>query len=356
MLRVVSPLCLARSNPGRALSAIARKLVLMMSCLCLPVGAVDDAALRERAVAQFGALEPVSAAEREAPLVRLGRALFWDARLSFNGETACASCHLPDDHGSDRRLRSVTARGTETGLHSMTVFNTQTAPAGLRWFAGRDSGKAQAMGSVTGSMGFARRDDLLEVLEAQGYRASFVESFPGAQTPVSVEHYGEALEAYQRSLRTPGAFDAWLRGEDDAMTERQKAGLGRFMDTGCAGCHGGVLFGGGSLEKFGMAADYWEHTGSDPVHDGLMTKTGDAEDRYVFRVSPLRNVAATPPYFHDASVDSLEKAVSVMARLQLGTSLDEAAVRELVSFLHSLTGDVPWHFSPPDDVPGPMPR
>jgi cytochrome c peroxidase len=75
------------------------------------------------------------------------------------------------------------------------------------------------------------------------------------------------------------------------------------------------------------------------------------EDRFVFRVPMLRNVAKTAPYFHDGSVDSLDRAVRIMASVQLGRTLDDAATTEIVSFLESLTGEVPSNYAPPGERP-----
>jgi cytochrome c peroxidase len=75
------------------------------------------------------------------------------------------------------------------------------------------------------------------------------------------------------------------------------------------------------------------------------------EDRYVFRVAMLRNIAKTAPYFHDGSVDSLDRAVKIMANVQLGRALDDATVSGIVAFLESLTGDVPSHYAPPGEKP-----
>ncbi|TCO75124.1 cytochrome c peroxidase [Chromatocurvus halotolerans] len=327
-----------------------RRLLLLAVCAVLvrPIEiARADVTLRERARTHFIAIPEVTPEERHAPQATLGRALFWDPRLSSSGDTACASCHLIEDHGSDRRARSTTARGGRTGFHSMTVFNTQTAGAGLRWLADRPSGKAQALGSITGSMGFDQREDILASLIEHGYRSRFAAAFPDADEPLAVDHYGEALEAYQRTLRTPAPFDAWLTGDDAAMTQTQKSGLRRFMDVGCAGCHNGELLGGQSLQKFGLMADYWAHTGSDEPHHGVMEVSGRDADRDVFRVASLRNVAETAPYFHDASVPTLAQAVRVMSRVQLGRDPDDGATGEIVSFLTSLTGEVPPHFAPP---------
>ena len=76
--------------------------------------------------------------------------------------------------------------------------------------------------------------------------------------------------------------------------------------------------------------------------------TKKEEDRYVFRVAPLRNVAKTAPYFHDGSVAELDRAVRIMASVQLGRVLDDTAVAEIVSFLESLTGEVPANYTPPN--------
>jgi cytochrome c peroxidase len=61
----------------------------------------------------------------------------------------------------------------------------------------------------------------------------------------------------------------------------------------------------------------------------------------------LRNIAKTAPYFHDGSVDRLDRAVRIMASVQLGRALDDATTASIVAFLESLTGEVPAHYSPP---------
>lgn len=282
-----------------------------------------------------------------SPLVQLGRALFWDTRLSADGQTACASCHLVEDWGSDRRVRPLDARGKPTKRHSQSVLNAQQATAGLRWVADRPTGAEQALGSITGSMGFDSREVMVSVLHAQGYAPAFAAAFPNDAAPVSAEHYADALQAYQETLRTPAPFDAWLGGDDAALNDRELRGLQQFIATGCGGCHAGPLLGGGALQRFGVVADYRPHTGSTTDDTGLMQKTGSDRDKDIFRVQPLRNVAKTAPYFHDGSVSELSEAVAVMGRVQLGQTLPEATVDEIVDFLGALTGDVPAHFGPP---------
>jgi cytochrome c peroxidase len=131
-----------------------------------------------------------------------------------------------------------------------------------------------------------------------------------------------------------------------------QAGLAKFISTGCTTCHNGVGIGGGMYQKFGVVEDYWKATGSDPVDKGRVDVTNDPADQYVFRVASLRNVAMTPPYFHDGSVATLPEAVKVMARVQLGKQLGETDVQQIVTFLESLTGPLPAQFAPPVLPPG----
>ena len=123
--------------------------------------------------------------------------------------------------------------------------------------------------------------------------------------------------------------------------------LAMLVATGCAGCHNGALLGGTQFMKFGLVKDYWLETGAAKPDAGRFAMTKKDEDKYVFRVPMLRNVAKTAPYFHDGSVETLPKAVKVMAAVQLGRTLDDATVTSIVAFLESLTGDVPGHYAPP---------
>ena len=307
-----------------------------------------DEALRREAAGLFGAIRAPSGIP--ATQAELGRALFWDERVSLDGKTSCASCHFARDWGADRRPFSPDARGALTSRHSPTVFNSTTQPM-LRWLGDRKTAADQAEGSLSGSLGFPSRDAALAKLGELGYAGAFRAAFPEDAQPFSTANYGRALAAYQATLATPAPFDRFLAGDDGALAPRQKAGLRAFIATGCAGCHGGALFGGVSLQKFGVVKDYWLETGSKKVDPGRFSITKKEEDRYVFRVPMLRNVAKTAPYFHDGSVETLERAVRVMASVQLGRMLDDAAVADLVAFLASLTGEVPANYAPPGERP-----
>jgi len=196
-------------------------------------------------------------------------------------------------------------------MQSQTVFHSMDTP-GLRWLADRATGADQAMGSITGSMGFDEREDILPLLVEHGYEELFAAAYPDSPDPVSTINYGKALEFYQATLRTQAPFDAWLGGDDEAMSEEEIKGLDRFLSLGCVGCHQGELVGGTMLQRFGVQENYWEHTGSPDIDSGLMRITGEEQDRFFFRVPLLRNIAKTSPYFHDGSVDDLRRATDIM--------------------------------------------
>ena len=308
----------------------------------------DDAKLREAANRLFGILERVPDTKLEEEAVMLGRHLFSDERLSATGQIACASCHLAEDWGADSRRFSRDAKGKDTARNSQSVFNALLQP-GLRWTADRRSGAHQAERSLTGSMGFESASDIIPLLKQFGYEAAFRSAFPDVDDPISPSNYALAIQAYEETLVTPAPFDDFLAGENDALTDEQKAGLKLFLTIGCADCHDGPLLGGSSMEKFGFFQDYWTATQSEHRDARLFEVTGEEADRYRFRVSMLRrrqDLALFPRWFRRCA----EEAVRVMAEVQLGSRLSGEETAAIASFLGALTGDVPRNYSPTSDA------
>ncbi|MEX1182631.1 MAG: cytochrome c peroxidase [Gemmatimonadota bacterium] len=318
------------------------------ACTAAPADTVDDEALLGRATSVFSALDAVPAETLNDPAVQLGQRLYWDVRLSANGRTSCASCHHAEAGGSDPRPFPTDARGLPTSRHSQSVFNAMQQQARLRWLGDRESGAHQAERSITGSMGFDDAEDIVPLLMDLGYEDAFSAAFATEAQPLTPATYGRAIQAYQETLVTPAAFDRYLAGNREALTNEQKLGMEVFMATGCAACHSGALLGGSTFQKFGMIRDYWTATGKTGEPDvGRFAVTGEERDRYVFRVPMLRNVARTAPYFHDGSVATLPEAVRVMASVQLDRSIGDEELRRIVAFLESLTGEVPVNYRAP---------
>ena len=308
----------------------------------------SSAALRVRAKTSFGVLPSAPASPPEQ--VALGRRLFFETRVSADGKIGCVSCHLPARFGTDGLPKARGVFERENPRNSPTVFNAayQTAE---HWRADRDSVEDQARRALLGkpSFGNATEEEALGRLRAlpAPYPEAFRRAFPSDPEPVSIQNWGTALGVYERSLVTPGPFDAFLNGDEKALSASARAGLAAFMDEGCVQCHDGPLLGGNALRKFGVVAAYAPLTRSSPIDDGRFDVTKDESDRYVFKVAALRNVARTAPYFHDGSVATLPEAIAIMAQTQLGKRLSADRAGTIASFLEALTGPVPATFSPP---------
>jgi cytochrome c peroxidase len=131
----------------------------------------------------------------------------------------------------------------------------------------------------------------------------------------------DAIATYERSLVTPGSrFDRWLEGDTAALSAEEQEGYQMFKSLGCVSCHQGVNVGGNLFERRGIF-----HPLASPEPE-------------ILRVPSLRNVATTPPYFHDGSAPTLHEAVRKMAFAQLDETLSDRQIEAIVAFLNTLTG------------------
>ena len=273
--------------------------------------------------------------------IALGKALFFDPRVSASGVFSCNSCHNLGTGGDDNLETSI-GHGWQKGpRNSPTVFNAVFNVAQF-WDGRAEDLKAQAKGPVQAGVEMANTpDNVTAALNSMPeYVAWFKEAFPDEADPVTFDNFAKAIEAFEATLITPAPFDAFLNGDDDALTTEAKQGLALFMDKGCASCHAGINVGGEGYYPFGLI----ERPGADvlPENDrGRFAVTNTADDSYVFRAAPLRNIAMTAPYFHSGKVWDLKQAVAVMGTAQLGEELQDEEVDLIVAFLNSLTGKVP---------------
>lgn len=341
---------------------IAALLALTMAAGVTLVTAEDtDRGLHERALGVFKPLPDTAHAEdfpHSQARVELGRKLFFETRVSADGRTSCATCHSPSHYGTDALPQSIGVNGQTLPRNAHTVFNTALLVA-QHYGGNRVSVEEQAMKALTSPLAYGNRsyEEAEAKLRALGYQPLFDASFPNEKVAVTAEHWGVAVGAFERSLLTPAPFDRYLKGDLRAISVEAKLGLDKFISYGCAGCHNGSTAGGHSFQKFGLTEDYWNATGSVEIahfkgrDQGKFHDTGKEADRWIFKVPQLRNVAMTPPYFHDGSVANLDDAVRVMARLQLGRQLLDDDVRHIVAFLETLTGEVPANFAQAPQLP-----
>jgi cytochrome c peroxidase len=310
-------------------------LLASMLGLCLSAGA---APLEEP-------LKPLPPVPKQDPLrVELGRRLFNEPRLSVNNTLACASCHHLQSGGADSRAFSIGFNGQPVPINTPSVFN---ASLNFRqfWNGRADTLESQVHEVVKSpsEMG-SNWQHVIEVLSADPkYRRAFADAYPDGVTTDTVQN---ALASYERTLLSSNSrFDQYLLGDTDILTTEEKYGYQRFKDYGCIACHQGVNIGGNMFQKLGVMGDYFKDRGNPVESDlGRYLVTKDDEDRNVFKVPSLRNVAVTAPYFHDASASTLEEAVDVMFKYQLGRIPSAEDKTLIIQFLKTLTGE--WEGKP----------
>lgn len=278
--------------------------------------------------------------------VALGRRLFSDPLLSRNRTVSCASCHDLRRGGADPRGRGVGFDGQVTPLNVPTVFN---AALNFRqfWNGRAESLQAQAEAVVASptEMGGAWPDVVDRVSADPGYRRDFAGAYPDG---VNRHNIADAIASFERTLLTPNSrFDRYLQGEYSAISDQERRGYEAFKRFGCVACHQGANVGGNMFQKFGVMRDYLRERGHDaPSDQGRFEVTGQEADRQVFKVPSLRNVALTGPYFHDGSARTLDDAVDVMFKYQLGRIASPDDRASIILFLRTLTGELPAHVSP----------
>ncbi len=305
-----------------------------------------DDTLWQRATQLFKPLPPAVPnpdGRTTAAKIALGKTLYFDNKLSQSGNVSCNSCHSLATFGVDNLPTSPGDAGEHGARNSPTVLNAALHAAQF-WDGRADDVEAQAGMPVLNpvEMAIPSRQFLVDRLsEYPDYELRFAKAFPGEEGGLTYRNIQRALAAFERTLLTPSRFDLYLVGDKQALTARELEGMKTFIGYGCTSCHNGVTLGGHIFRKFGLNEDYWVHTRSSEIDEGRFKITGEAGDKYVFKVASLRNVAETWPYFHDGSVETLDEAVRVMVQLQIGVEMADEDVANLVAFLGSLTGEVP---------------
>lgn len=331
------------------LSLLTLLLALLLSCSQESNTRQDQTAeapqLMDKAKTYFAVL-PEAANFANNPKAQLGKKLFYETALSINGEMNCNSCHGLASFGVDNEPTSPGHEGKRGDRNSPTVYNAWFHIA--QFWDGRAADLSeQAKGPILNPVEMGIPDEATAVRnieEIAEYKALFEAAFPDKDTLISYQNIADAIAEFEKTLRTPAPIDDYLEGDKTALTEAQLKGMQVFIEKGCTSCHSGAGFGGHLYQKFGLInAPYWEYTGSAHQDQGRFAVTGQENDKQVFKVSSLRNIAKTAPYFHDGSVRELDEAVRIMGKTQLGTDLTEEEVESIVVFLDALTGKIPAH-------------
>ncbi len=295
--------------------------------------------LREQVLEQISAI-PAQApgAESDTPKqIALGEKLYFDVKLSLDDTISCNTCHLVDKNqaGDDGKTISDGVGGAKGTRNSPTALNSGFL--GVQFWDGRAPDLVeQAKGPILNPVEMKMPDEKSvedKLAKDALYPKEFAEAFPDDKPSLTFHNIARAIAAFERTLNTKDRFDDFINGDDQALNPDELKGLSTFLSKGCATCHTGPLLGGENFYRVDLYKPYPNKTDL-----GRFDATKRVSDKYKFRTAPLRNVAITPPYFHDGKVETLEQAVDLMGYARSKQGLSSTEKQEIVAFLKTLTG------------------
>lgn len=263
--------------------------------------------------------------------VNLGRALFFDKRLSAQKVRACASCHIPEKGLADGTARPRSLEAGITLRHTPSLLYGSLQAAYL-WDGRVLTAERQALGVIHAKAEMGLTDQgIVEALEQAEDLRPLVAALGVAK--VTPEVVGRALAAYQAHEFVPAdaPIDRYARGDEGALSEKARAGLDVFAGRGrCARCHVPPFFGGSRPRDFtvpifavlGVPTNPEATTIDADLGRGAVTHR-DA-DAHAFKAPTVRNVVRTAPYFHHGAYRTLEQVIEFYDRgggLGLGLSV-----------------------------------
>ena len=342
--------------PDMACNVMKITSLILWWVACLSVTPVwAEVSVNRARLGMFQAL-PATANKPDNPpndaKIELGRMLFYDTRLSKDRTVSCNSCHDLASYGDDGQAVSDGIKKQKGGRSAPSVYNAALHIAQF-WDGRAPDVEAQAVGPILNpiEMGMPDKDYVLKELNSiPGYVERFKKAFPEDPQPMTYINVGNAIGAFERGLLTPGPFDAFLKGDDAALTDPQKEGLNLFIDKGCVTCHQGSGVGGHMFQKLGLVKPW-------PTKDkGVGGLKGQEALTGFFKVPSLRNITETAPYLHDGSVKTLDEMVKKMAERQQGHILTDAESTTIQAFLNALKGKVPSDYIAKPELPADGPQ
>ena len=288
--------------------------------------------------------------------IALGKRLFYDTRISKNNTYSCNHCHNLLTGGDDDRAYSQGPDNSLTKRSAPGLWNIGLQTV-LYWDGREKTLESQALDHLADPAitGFSDLKTLEQRIEQDpDYIKAFKKVFSGEQHPANSQNIAKALASFERALMAPNsAFDRYLKGDKNALSQAALTGMQEFNDAGCLACHFGTNFAGpapgpamtmgdGFYELFpNILGSKYDQSHELTLDLGRYEYSKNPAEKHMWRVPSLRNIALTGPYFHNGSAKTLREAVTIMGTTQFGKTLSEEQIDTITAFLRSLTGEVP---------------
>ncbi|HHB95103.1 MAG TPA: cytochrome-c peroxidase [Campylobacterales bacterium] len=263
--------------------------------------------------------------------VELGKALFFEPRLSKSNLISCNTCHNLATGGVDGLSSAIGHKWTQNPHHlnSPTVYNAVFMDK--QFWDGRAADlEEQAQGPLQAKpeMAISKEMAVARISSMNEYKEQFKAVW--GDNNITFKRIADAIGAFERTLVTPSRFDAFLNGDEKSLNSAEQEGLKVFIDKGCVSCHTGIGI-GGSMNPFPVVNRY--------KYADIGDFTGDKNK--MVKTPTLRNIMQTAPYFHNGAVWDIKEAIKIMGDTQLGIKLTDKEVTSIATFLKSLDGEIP---------------
>ena len=276
--------------------------------------------------------------------VELGKQLYFDGRLSRNGQVPCAFCHLPGAGFADPRQTSIGFNGLLGGRNAPTVFNAGYNSVQF-WDGRAGTLEEQAIGPIHNPVEMAEQHETVvpKIRKIAGYQTQFRAVFG---KDASLQSIAEAIAAFERTIVSRNApFDKYVLGDAKAMDEAAVRGMAVFKGKGrCILCHNGPNFTDNKFHNLGVP-----QVGPLKEDLGRYAITLQEWDKGAFKTPTLRSISETAPYMHDGTFKTLEEAVEFLNQgggqnpnlspWMKPLNLSGGEKTDLIAFLQALKGE-----------------
>ncbi len=296
--------------------------------------------------------------------VALGKILFADKNLSGTGTRSCQSCHQPEKAFTDGLVKNTVINSNKVlGRNTPTLINSALQAA--QFYDMRvNSLEDQSLDIVQSSveMHGSMKVSVQRLWADSAYRKMFTEAFPVKnRNNIDTFEVMNAIASYVRSLVSLNSrFDDYMRGNKTAMNAEEIDGFNLFMGKAkCATCHYMPLFNGTFPPRYVKTES--EVIGVPPSIQnkeidpdlGRYNSIKTESFRHAFKISTVRNAAATAPYMHNGVFTTLQQVIDFYDRgggngsgLKVDNqtlpsdklNLSTAEKNNVISFIKSLDG------------------